>query len=176
MNMTKELVHDAKANKTLHSRQGSYFYRQHSTLCDFTPTVLAQVLLRPSDAVRQTVLAFENEHKLTSGYVAVHLRLPMDFVRGWCMKGGENHHVENQIIKPQDMPAGRNVTRRDICMMTDDYIDAVLKKVGGVGKPIVVAHDRDSMSSIRRAHEIKKRFGAVSYNVNNANESVIEAW
>ena len=70
------------------------------TLCDFTPMVLAQLLLRPNKAIRRTVLEFEKEHHLSGGYIAVHLRQNVEYVRGWCMQGG-HAHVEGQIIEPK---------------------------------------------------------------------------
>lgn len=59
--------------------------------------------------------------------------------------------------------------------MSDDYLDAVLAKISpGKKLRMVLSHDRDSTNAIRRAQEIKKRYGAVAYSPYN--ESLLEAW
>ena len=88
---------------------------------DFRTAALTQLLLRPSAEMRARVKAFEEEHFGGGCYVAIHLR-SMD---------NECHQRTTgllgcQTVTAQDM--GRPVTQRDVCEMSDAYVDAALRR------------------------------------------------
>lgn len=58
------------------------------------------------------------------------------------------------------MPGGRAVVSWDICMQSDEYVEAALRKAGSWGLPVVLCHDPAAEA---RAQEIIKKFGAVRF-------------
>ena len=66
-NFTGRWIDLAKQHHLLGVKNARTWYQQVSTICDFQPMVMAQLLLRPSQAIREVVLGFEREHNLTDG-------------------------------------------------------------------------------------------------------------
>ena len=58
------------------------------------------------------------------------------------------------------MPGGRPVHRRDICSMSDGYLDAALALAETSGLPLYLAHDRQQPE---RAASLVARYHAVTY-------------
>ena len=112
------------------------------------------------------MLNFEASHNLTDvPYNSVHLRSiggsgPFGSGCGAPEDPADlRNHQNAQAITPTDM-GGRAVTRWDVCMMSDAYLEAAFRSAGTTGRPLVLTHDPAAEA---RAKEIVSRWDAVRY-------------
>lgn len=78
--------------------------------------------------------------------------------------------MQCQVVTAADMPTGRAVNTSDVCVLTDDYIDAALHRHGArlalAGsprpplRPFFVTHDGHPRSASRAA-QIVARYGGL---------------
>ena len=79
-----------------------------------------------------------------------------------------HHHkwmLMAQTVLPEDMVGGRNVTKEDVCYMSNDYLDAILKKNNATGRPIalVVESGGSEQRVAARASEVRRAYRTAGY-------------
>lgn len=134
---------------------------------------MAQLLLRPSQPLRELVLGFERAHNLSS-YVALLLADDIDGCKRRLHGGAAGHLDGFQQVPAALMPGRRAVTMDDVCHMSDDYIAAALEHASASiprGKPghrVVLALEPGSVhgggpAARARAETLRKKYDAVVY-------------
>ena len=121
--------------------------------------VFAQLLLRARGSLREEVDAVIR--KYGPHYVAIHLRqLEGDTSSG----GGCQRRARPERVRITAEDLGREVTRDDICNVSDQYLAAALAKDRVPREwPILILHDGQPLS-VARVPQLVKRFGAVDVN------------
>ena len=122
----------------------AFFARQMPTSSAFAGTLLAQILLRPREALRQRVEKFERESLGGACYVAVHLR----GFEGACAK---ETGKRLSCVSPSASAA------RDLCTMSTRYVASALAASGRSNCTLFVAHDGQQPREVQR---LVTRYGA----------------
>ncbi len=116
--------------------------------------IMANLFVESYLSLKKTIDPFLTANKLHGGFNAVHLRN----LDGRCYKLAKVSKKHNEKVKPF---LSRDVTTKDICMMTSDYIRASIKSQGGNLKlPLVLCHDHQQKEEAAR---IVADFKAVVY-------------
>jgi len=126
----------------------------------FRANVLKQVLLRPFEPLRKAVHTFEEQHGLTNGFTAVHLRALENACVALLKRQLNTDYGDVRVPGYVQFLRDAQMDAADVCDMTDRYLDEILSRAKVKHLPMVVAHDRQKPS---RLGQISRRYGAVSY-------------
>jgi hypothetical protein len=118
---------------------------------------MAQLMLRPAAVLRAYVEAYEAKHGLDQApaYAGIHLRM----LEGDCFKKNTLKSMRTRLL-PRFSPAGaRNMSLRDICELSDEYMLGWLDRLGvPAGAPLVVGHDGQNRE---RVLTLRSRFNVL---------------
>lgn len=121
--------------------------------------VMAQLVLRPSQLIRQQVLEFEAT-LASPAYVAIHLR----WLEGQCPGRIDTHHYwHQQRLDFREVPTMKSTAdfQTHLCHMSSEYVRSVMTMLRvPEGTPVVLAHEREQKSHAAR---LADDFGATSY-------------
>ncbi|KAJ1623064.1 hypothetical protein T492DRAFT_1058079 [Pavlovales sp. CCMP2436] len=117
---------------------------------------MAQVLLRPAPPLRLYVERLERLLGLDkqADYVGVHFRQ----LEGDCLRKNTPQTMKARLI-PVRLRGGRNFTREDACLLSDDFLLAYMRKLGVPrSAPLVIGYDGQAPE---RLAELKKAFNVI---------------